>query len=933
MEPEKVTGSGDAWAARFTELARWALERFFARTDRYGGYKWSAEEKAVVKRTFPLKGAADGAVNLALLEAHFRAQDYFHVVGPHALSRETNAGKWCAVDVDNHADVEGLPELNRSYAEARYAELAALGFRPLAADYGRGSVHLFVLFDRSVPGVTLKRFAEWMRDSGGAGPLKHEVFPKQEALSEQKKFGNWLRLVGRHHTRPVWAKVYDGANWLEGAAAVAHVLSLTGDSPDHMPEEVRFPKPKSAAQPPKLRVQFAGDTAIAVKRCRGYLQKVRPSIQKQGGSDSMFLAARIVWNDFGLDEADGYPILQEYNLKSDPVWPEEGTQGLRRKWDEAVRAGTDERGRGFKLNENRPGYTGPGARRQTKPPAKGVRTSTPPAEGDGTGESDPPADGEADAGPPEPERPCIVVNNRQYRDIEADALAALESANVPPTVFSGNGCGLVQLRRVAPHSPLAARELSADGLRSVLARIADWVSVEGEDKVTNKPPPPNLLKTFVTLGAWPGVPYLRSVVNYPVFAGPDFELHAATGYYPCSYLFLDLGALVIPEVPAKPSAEQVADARHLILTEMLGDFPFVDQASRANAVAALILPIVRHAIKGPTPLAVFDAPAAGTGKSLLAEVVFGVTLGRLPSAQSPDVGEEEWNKMLLAELVSGAPVIYFDNADQKLKSGALSSALTAETKRGRVLGSTKMVDAEINVCWVLTANNFECDSQVARRVVWSRIDRKIQDPAAARIAFRHPDLKRWVRENRPQLLAAIITLVNNWIAGGKKPGSARLGSFEQWAAVMSGILEAAGIDGLLDNAGMLRATASEQDEEMTAFVERWYERFAGNKVTAFDLFPIADGVLSKLKQVKSPKEEDLRRAKLGYVLRDNRGKVFGVYQIVAGTKIVAGKAEQDRDRNGRPRYFLQLTEGAQPTKLAEAGDAEQEAESEFELTA
>jgi hypothetical protein len=69
------------------------------------------------------------------------------------------------------------------------------------------------------------------------------------------------------------------------------------------------------------------------------------------------------------------------------------------------------------------------------------------------------------------------------------------------------------------------------------------------------------------------------------------------------------------------------EARALLLEECLGDFPFDDEGSKAHAVAAMLQPFVRELIAGPTPLYLIDAPARGTGKGLVANVIASVALG------------------------------------------------------------------------------------------------------------------------------------------------------------------------------------------------------------------------------------------------------------------------------------------------------------------
>lgn len=87
-----------------------------------------------------------------------------------------------------------------------------------------------------------------------------------------------------------------------------------------------------------------------------------------------------------------------------------------------------------------------------------------------------------------------------------------------------------------------------------------------------------------------------------------------------SHLFYAPGSeLVLPNIPDKPSTDHVNIALEIIL-DLIADFPFVDEASRANAIATMLTPICRPAIKGATPLALFDATTLGTGKTLLSEV-------------------------------------------------------------------------------------------------------------------------------------------------------------------------------------------------------------------------------------------------------------------------------------------------------------------------
>ncbi|MBB5277741.1 hypothetical protein HNR26_003830 [Rhizobium rosettiformans] len=83
-----------------------------------------------------------------------------------------------------------------------------------------------------------------------------------------------------------------------------------------------------------------------------------------------------------------------------------------------------------------------------------------------------------------------------------------------------------------------------------------------------------------------------------------------------------------------------------------------------------------------------------------------------------------------------------------------------------------------------------------------------------RTDFYHADLVGWTREYRSELIWSLCVLIRNWVAKGMPDGSKKLGSFEDWARVTGGILEAAGIGGFLENLASWRSlsTSSNQDD-------------------------------------------------------------------------------------------------------------------------
>jgi putative DNA primase/helicase len=264
------------------------------------------------------------------------------------------------------------------------------------------------------------------------------------------------------------------------------------------------------------------------------------------------------------------------------------------------------------------------------------------------------------------ERPCIVQQPAQLRDVVAAGLVALVAANEPPALFA-HGDALVRLEPDADDKPV--KPLSKAQLRLTLSDAADFVTevVSKDGEVTRKPafPRPEVVESIQDhAGGWRGIPSLKAVVNVPVLTAvsglltrPGFD--AASGVY-----LLPSGHHDVDPIPERPDADDVEQAKELLLGELLGDFPFVDEASRANTLALFLLPFVRDLIDGPTPLHHIDAPQEGTGKSLLAEVWGAVALGRALPSFGEVTRPDDWQKTILAALMEAPPVIFLDNLNR-----------------------------------------------------------------------------------------------------------------------------------------------------------------------------------------------------------------------------------------------------------------------------
>src|SRR5690606_10325107 len=303
--------------------------------------------------------------------------------------------------------------------------------------------------------------------------------------------------------------------------------------------------------------------------------------------------------------------------------------------------------------------------------------------------------------------------------------------------------------------------LDNGSLTGILADTADWLRV-GRETLTHVTPPQDVTRDVLTLGEWPDLPGLDGIVGCPT-AGPDGALHDTAGYSPQTRLYyaswVDYPRLT-PE-----------EALRVLLDELLVDFPFHDAASRANALGLALLGFVRPLINGATPLHLVDAPIAGTGKGLLADVLIYISTGHWPGSMSAGRDDDEWRKRLTSTLIRGESHIYIDNIDQTLASASLATALTQHVWHDRLLGQTRTVAIPLRQIWCANGNNVNLSDEIARRTIWIRLDANSEKPWL-RSGFKHPDLREWVAQNRPLLVGACIALVQAWLDAGRPSGTA-----------------------------------------------------------------------------------------------------------------------------------------------------------------
>lgn len=342
-------------------------------------------------------------------------------------------------------------------------------------------------------------------------------------------------------------------------------------------------------------------------------------------------------------------------------------------------------------------------------------------------------------------------------------VSQLEEASEENGVF--RHAGLIELRGAAP-----------GWLTVEASRVGAFVERKGK-KLVRVAPPVGLMGMLHAIADESRFPAIKGLSMTPTLTCER------PGYDPESKLFLAFPDGMFPPAPMQPTREQ-AELALARLAHPLRGFPFVDEAARSVALSGMIAAVIRGELR-TCPLHEIDAPAAGTGKTKLAEIIGIMGTGVPPSGVTHSADGEENEKRLVSILRTGDPVVLIDNVSADLEGDFLCAMLTNETVQSRVLGQSERVRLSTRVLVLATGNNIRLRGDMARRAVVCRLDAKMMNPDERVFDF---DAVQEVREARPQLVADALTVVRAYIAAGRPATLPPFGSFEDWDLVRGALV-------------------------------------------------------------------------------------------------------------------------------------------------
>jgi hypothetical protein len=362
-----------------------------------------------------------------------------------------------------------------------------------------------------------------------------------------------------------------------------------------------------------------------------------------------------------------------------------------------------------------------------------------------------------------------------------------------------------------------AKSMCKYRLAEVISATCGFCQVKSVDPDTGQkhrkpvPVPRQTSETIRSRGHWPDMRPLRGIVTSPVLRS-DGSILQTSGYDVDSGLYVDLTE-TFPTIAAAPSK---ADVQHAVdtLFDVVSDFPFADAASKSAWLASLLTPLARDAYQGCTgPIFLFDGNIRACGKSLLTDINSLIVTGRDSPRMTADLRDDEARKRITALVMDFDRIALLDNISSSFGCASMDVALTGTVWRDRRLGQTEMIEAPLRMTWYATGNNvvLSTRSDVQRRVCRIRLESPLEHPEDKK-HFRHPKILQYVRDHRPELLAAALTILRGYFAAGR-PDMPVIpsGSFEGWTNLVCSAIVWCELADPGETKKDLRATTSSED--------------------------------------------------------------------------------------------------------------------------
>jgi putative DNA primase/helicase len=433
--------------------------------------------------------------------------------------------------------------------------------------------------------------------------------------------------------------------------------------------------------------------------------------------------------------------------------------------------------------------------------------------------------------------PQITVTAGERHKAADDGIAALHAAGV---AFYQRDRMLVRVCDIKARSTSGdvilvpgIADVTPAILERALGQVAQWQRFDAKKEQMLRIDPPRLVISQILdmVGEWP-FPPLAGVIGCPTLR-QDGSLLVAEGYDPATGLVLK-SAVAMPPIPAAPTRR---DAENAVakLADLLAEFPFANDASKAVALSMLLTPVLRGAMAA-APMHLVTAPQPGSGKSYMADTASMIATGERVAAVAVAPNPEETEKRLIGSALAGFPVIGLDNCRDTLEGDFLCQVTERPLLQLRPLGTSDKIRVANTFTTFANGNNVAVADDLVRRTICCELDANVENPECR--TFEGDPLAA-VHRDRGSYVAACLSIALAYIAAGKPNRLPRLPSYEGWSDTVRSPLVWLGFSDPVETMATARAVDPVRQARARVF-EAWDRELRQEAHTASEIIDLAE---------------------------------------------------------------------------------------------
>jgi hypothetical protein len=311
---------------------------------------------------------------------------------------------------------------------------------------------------------------------------------------------------------------------------------------------------------------------------------------------------------------------------------------------------------------------------------------------------------------------------------------------------------------------VSLKPLTVHGLAYMINKdAATFVKYNGAaKKVVPIDPPEKVMATLLQKGQY-NLPQVVGVISCPTLR-PDGTILDQPGYDPATRLWHHLDKnFKMPPPPKHPTKKHALAALRLV-QDLLSGYSLTTDLDRTVSIAAILSVVCRGAFT-IGPMYLFNAFAAGEGKSHLVDLISHIVTGRPGPVITLSGNMEEDEKRLGALLLEGLPIVSLDNCTTNINSNLLCQIGSQRLIKVRILGKSEMPLCEWLGTMFVTGNNVIFVGDMTRRGLTANFNSNSENPESRKFDF--DPIKR-VLDDRGLYIAAILTMVRAYLLSGER---------------------------------------------------------------------------------------------------------------------------------------------------------------------